>query len=315
MWRIIILLVFLVTGCSDEFIPFIPGTEPTTVMYGFVNVDDTINSVRITKSFYGSSSAYELASDTSELFYEKLDAKIQCTTWDSIYTEFPLVKTYIPRDTTGIFQTSKNWVYAYIGHFPPRDSFNFIRVVVVLPTGDTVQTEEMTVFSKPRMIDPSKLTKTISLYNNGSLYIKIEHYMKVGFKLKINFTEMINGRETEKSIEKFYYNSSSSYRINASRFLTILNENILDNDQVEYRRIQGVDIYGYVAGYSLLFYHNAMDTEFDFTTSPFNHIKNGTGFVLPYSVDSIMGLQFDNQTLDSLAHGEFLKKFKFVKWN
>lgn len=316
MWRITIIVAILLTSCSDEFIPFMEGSEPTTVLYGFINVDDTVNSVRITKSFYGSTSAYELARDTNLVFYQNLTAKIQCLVDESaIYSEYALIKTYIPIDTTGIFQTPKNWVYTYHGYFPPRDSFRSIRVIVVLPQGDTVQTTRLHVFSKPRMINPNSATSTISLYDNGAYAVRIEHYMKVGFKMRVNYSEKINGHEENCSLEKFYYNNTSKYYIGPNRFLTMLNENITDNTNVEYRRLIGIDFVGYVAGNGLIFYHNSLGKEYDFTNSPYNYVENGTGLVLPYSKDSIMGVQFDNQTMDSLVNGESFKKFKFVKWN
>ena len=316
MWRIILILVLLLTSCSDEFAPFIRGTEPTAVMYGLINVDDSVNSVRITKSFYGGSSAHDLAKDTNELFYEDLSAKIQCLRDDSVFSEYPLVKTYIPLDTTGIFQTPKNWVYAYIGQFPPRDSFRSIRVVVVLSDGDTVKTSRLHVFTKPQMVYPNKASKTISLYNDGALKIDIFHYMKVGIKIRVNYTEMINGNEVSKSLEKFIYRINYSlFNITPGRFISILNENIMDNPNVEYRKIQSIDIFGYSAGNAFLYYHKIIGTDYDFTKSPYNYIENGTGLVLPYSKDSVMGLQFDQETMDSIVNGEFMKKFHFVKWN
>ncbi|MEO8085820.1 MAG: DUF4249 family protein [Bacteroidota bacterium] len=111
---IIFILTGFLFGCSTDFDTIAPWKE-TMVVYGFLNPNDSIQYIRISKAFLGEGNALVMAQQGDSIYYgDVLDVKMERFIHNALVESHALIKVdTIPKDTNGVFSAPHQEVYAY----------------------------------------------------------------------------------------------------------------------------------------------------------------------------------------------------------
>lgn len=324
MRKLALILVLVLCGCENEFTPYNPVAKPVPIVFGFVDDHDSIHTVRLTKTFTGSADAYELAKDTSKLLYDSVKMIIICMDINyKIIDTLTFHKTYFTPPATGNFNTGKSWYYVSTDKFPTGDNFTCFRLkVFIYDSGDSVRS-----YLIPRtkyrveIRMPDKRSKNISVYNEKITEIRFAGNPTCGVKIRFNYSEVSNDVKTEKSIEKFWYNTNGLIYLSPAKLFMFIKNAIPENPDVDFRVFKNLDFLFYSETTDAIFYYlvlfNSDKSSFssvNFFETVYQDIANGYGMFYWYTKDSVTGLKFDDKTLDSLAAGQYTKNLKFVPY-
>lgn len=159
---IAIISLTLWSSCSTDVDLYTDGKE-TTIVYGYLDVDQDTNYVKITKSFIGD--ATQLAPDYNASNYDyKLNVKLigKFANSSSVTTDYlDTTSVYKPYDPTGIFYSGRDQVLYYTTK-KLKENENY---KLVIERNDSV-----VVSSNVRTISGSKIRKPMVTINFDSDY-------------------------------------------------------------------------------------------------------------------------------------------------
>jgi len=320
------ILILVVCGCSQDFYPNDPNAKPIPILYGFIDTNDSIHSIRLTKTFFGPKDANELAKDTLNLLYDSVKMVIECMDSNlKVIDSLTFHKTYFTPPPSGVFNTGTSWYYVSTDKFPESDAFVRFRLkAIIYDSGDTISTGNayrIPEGERAQIVSPDN-SQTISVYNERTTVIFLSGSDLCGTKLRLRYSEVINDCEIEKSIEQFWLNPKvyQVFYLTPAKLYMFIRNNIPANQDVDFRIFRGLDIFTYGTYKGFVIYSQLFNTDRSFLSdvtffeTPYSNIKNGYGMFYEYSKDSITNLMLDQKTLDSLANGQITKDLKFVRY-
>ncbi|TSA32364.1 MAG: hypothetical protein D4R64_16115 [Porphyromonadaceae bacterium] len=327
MRKLGIIIILVICSCETEFYPYDASVKPIPIVFGMIDTNDSIHSIRLTKTFSGTENAYKLAKDTLNLLYDSVRMIIECLDGNlKVIDSLIFHKTYFIPPSSGIFNTGKGWYYVSTDKFPSADSFVLFRLKVwIYDSGDTIVSRNIYTYStsdRTQILSPSKISQYISVYNESVTTIAYRGHDICGIKLRLHYFEIRNDTKTDKSIEEFWLdtNGSGAFRLTPARLFMFIRNTIPENPDVDFRIFSGLDIFSYAAPKAFVIYNQLFNTDRSFYSditffeTPYSDITNGYGLFYEYTKDSIISLKFDEKTLDSLASGQYTKKLKFVSY-
>jgi len=324
MKRVSLFLLVILCSCEQQFCPYIPNAKPSPIVFGLLDAHDSIHAIRLTKTFSGPDDANELAKDAANLLYDSVKMVVQCLDKSSnVVDSLTFHKVYFTPTSSGIFNTTKSWYYISTDRFPASDSYSFLRLKVwIYDTNEEFTSKKayaLREIERIKIYNPSRLSKTISVYNDKVTEINYSGMGSLGIKIRFNYSEVIDNVKYDKQIEDFWFISGTVYLTPAKLFMFIKNT-LPDDSDVDYRVFNSLDILAYGAVSNIGYYQQLFNSDdgLFYTESFFetvnNDIINGYGIFCGYSKDSVLGLKFDQKTLDSLVDGQYTKELKFVRY-
>jgi len=329
MRKLAVILVLVLCGCENDFNPLVPGTKTVPVVYGFMDTNDSIHTIRLTKTFYGTESAYEMAKDSSNLLYDSVNLFIECMNLNDtkVIDTLTFHKTYFTPPANGIFNTGRSWYYVSTDTFPSIDSSESCRLRgYIYDSGDSIGSPIVYTYSKRdriRVESPTKLSNYFSVYSTSdATRLDFEGLRPCQVKIRFNYFDVSNNVKTEKSTEKVWsIIPKQDFKISPAKLFMFIRNGIPENPDVDYRKFESLDIWVYGGPNDVLDMYNRLFTtdrdlfvEVGFSDTPYPDIINGYGMFYGYTKDSVTGLKFDDKTLDSLAAGQYTKNLKFVPY-
>ncbi len=172
--------------------------KDVTIVYSILNLNDTIQYVKINKAFLGSANAYDMAKNSDSLFYKSIN-KVSLQQgrtnsngdWEGYGQEIILQKTTdIPKDS-GIFANDRNDIFYTTEKLQKNDTYNEYRLVIDVPNKDLI-TATTKVFDNLTVKEPTTW---------GSR--KVNFASSVPYTVKWNSTK--DARLYEVTVRYWYY--------------------------------------------------------------------------------------------------------------
>lgn len=319
-WVRIIMILLFFGSCRVEFDPHDPDFAAVPIVFGLIDTDDSIHTIRLTKSFIGHQDAYDLAKDTVNLLYDSVRMIIQCLDINlNVVDSLLFRKVYFNSTSDGVFSSAKSWYYLSTDKFPQKDSFLRFRLKAWIYDSKTtiISTAIYRYYLKDRtrICLPSPKSKTISVYNEDITKIGCCGIDHLGIRIRFNYIEVRDDRQIEKRIEKFWFEETGEMVLTPAKLYMFIKNAINVDENVDFRIFNSLDILSYSSSQDLVFYNTLFNQEGKFFETPNSNIVNGYGLFGGYSKDSLVGLKFGQRTLDSLAYGQYTKGLKFVSYH
>ncbi len=318
VWSILLLL--LLCSCKNELNVNLDN-DGLPVTYCVLDVDDTVQQLRLAKSFFPESGELQQDHMTIKRWEEPVEIYIE--EWKD--NDHPAVYDFYPADTirqdTGFFNNPSfslyqtafkplpNTLYYIYLIFPERNYFSFASTVTV----------DHTEILNPAAIPGRKVTFSdlddfiVELrpppnaeFHQFSFLLTVEEYLSTGFNLDyFNF----GGQVYEENRGQIL-----NHLLNSDRFYLDLIDRYDELSGDEYRRITGLEFVVYSYGTELRLYNRLYNNGAQpWEIQSYSSFKNGFGLFSSKSKSRTANLEFSNLTWDLLTGDSRYKPLKFIK--
>jgi hypothetical protein len=292
---------------------------PTPIIYCILNQDDTVQTLRLSRSYLSTNAQNPPLSVDSLLVKGKVIITIETVENSLVTSQYGLQQYPIIKDP-GFFPNSLQWIYQ--GHFELKDN-TFYRLIVEIKEWDYLAYSSFQSLGEFRLIDPSyPEAREIHLLSDHNLII---HWTRapnasvyqVGFR--VNFKEILNDVTQEKSIiilfaTAFWRNDPGAfytYNFNSNYFYKKIAESILVDNRI-LRQLTDIDVFVIAGSESVGFYLNAQGLQDPFQFFDYNNLINGQGVFGSCRTVETKGFRLDKQSIDSLAYGKYTTNLNFL---
>lgn len=340
--RIISLFLFLLVSvsCEVEFNPNIIST-PTPVVYGIIHSQDSIYSVRLTKTFIGAGSAFDFARISDSLYYKGARVFLETRTpAGKLVEKVELEETIIDERLPGIFSQVPNKVYqtdASKFHIRPEyfaalgQEYNLTLNLIAEIPGLTEPVKASTKLrSVPRITEPRFTFVKVYLYSEEPYWMQwSDSNEESSFEIlvRMRYKDVYYDDEQNRAVEwvltGIEANETSfpggvrkvySYYFRPENFYSQVRAAIQEDPEVEVRVVKDIDFEILSTNREMEFYREIYEISDDYRGTGFSNIENGIGLFTTYSSAGIYGLQLGQTEKDSLALGRYTKHLGFTRW-
>jgi hypothetical protein len=329
--------VVVVSSCNDSFEPNL-ASSPTPVVYGVICPQDSIYSVRLTKTFIGAGDALDYAGMADSIYYagarvflETRSPSGQLVGW----TE--MVERTIEDRVPGIFATRPNRIFQADSsqiRLRPEDftgtgqsyNVNLCLKVVVPGRRDTISAATR-LRSVPKLTEPRFTFVKVYFYTEEPFMMEWldtneESYFQI--LVRMHYTDFLYDEEREMTAEwvlsgietnmtgypggehKFY-----SYYFRPENFYAKVRSVIRADPEVEARVCRKVDFIVLSSNREMEYYRDVYEIADDYHGTGYTNITNGLGIFTTFSSTGIYGLELGQTEQDSLAAGRYTRHLKF----
>lgn len=333
-------LTILGSCSTEEFNPNL-SADPTPVVYGIIHPQDSLYSVRLTRTFNGAGSAYDLARITDSLYYKNAKVYLETrTSGGKLVERVELAETVINERLPGIFAEAPNIIYQ-------TDASNFhIRPEYYTSQGKEYNLTLNLIAEIPGLADPvvaaTKLRSLPRITKPQFSFMKVYFYSEEPFGMewmdtnsdsdfeilvKLKYRDILYDGERDQVatwvLTGVDVNQTSfpggerkvySYYFRPENFYAKLAASIKDDPEVEARIAGTIDFVILSTNREMQFYRDIYEISDDYHGSGYSNIQNGLGLFTTYSSAGIFNLQLGQTELDSLAKGRYTKHLLFKNW-
>lgn len=327
-----------ISSCQVDFDPSLYG-DPFPVVYGCICPEDSIQYIRLNRSFTGETNAVEMLNNPDSNYFE--DAVVKLSLYNPI-TDSLVFQKEISRTMIGAGDDNLNpashptWLYTIPTAELPLTLYNthYINLKAVLTV--YIPSSKITCYATTNVYE-----KPWPLYPTENLHIDVDLYGAAPFKITwfsrgskyqeclvhFNFLEYKSGVGLKKTAILKYWIPfpmndvpiSEEYQVEhffyPVTFWNRLNKAIPDDDEVEYRKFVDLDFEITGAGNEYYDYTDLEERNEDYGLDNFtSNIVNGRGVFFSKRKLKLEGHRLGNKTLDSLANGELTRHLRFVKY-
>jgi hypothetical protein len=335
---LLFILPIVLVSCTNDF--DINGEyEDHTVVYGLLNAYAETHYIKVTKSFLGDKSAYEMAQEADSLYYDdnlvvymdefKLEVDYFTNTEEWVFLRrIAYARTTaneIPKDSLsfdggeGVFSTEKNYLYKANATISGGRKY---RLVVHVPGKDSIWSEAMspvkagikTPVTPYLFLTDDELEYSWRPVLNGYLYQPILH-----FRVQETLNGKIDTNVVDLAFSEKQISSSSGVQkiqLGGEAFFEKVAGKI---DVVEGVEREAIDLYivMYIAGEDFAMYRevSSASSGFNQTKGEYTNIVNGHGLFDFVSKTASGKLEPDRLTKAMLHNHELTKDLGFVEVN
>lgn len=335
-----ILIVILNLSCSPEFEPHIQS-EPTPVVYGIINPDDSLYQVRLTKSFIGPGNAYNYALIPDSIYYNGARVFFETRNLKGLLIDkTELTQTQISNREPGNFLIEPNMVY--------QTDFNSIRlrqdilesdgipynldlfVTVQIPGRTDTIMSRTRLKTMPGIINPSSNFRKVYFYGELPFFMEWVHedddnYFEI--KVIMRYKDVLEDGEREnevfwvlKGIEPnehtfpFGKRTIYSYYFRPENFYSQVRAVVPNDPRVKGRAIRSLDFIILTSDGAIKILNETEKISNDYNGAVYSNITNGLGLFTSYVEAGVYNQRLGQRELDSLAEGIYTKHLRFSRW-
>lgn len=334
------LILVLAISCDVEFNPNIIST-PTPVVYGIIHPQDSIYSVRLTKTFIGPGSAYDFARIADSIYYKGARVYLETRTpAGKLVEKVELTETEIGDRLPGIFAQAPNIIFQTDSskfHIRPEyfaslgQEYNLtLNLIAEIPGLATPVKASTRLRAVPRITEPRFTFFKVYFYNEEPYWMQWmdtnEESMfeiLVRMRYKDVYYDDEQDRVAEWVLTGIDANETSfpggtrkvySYYFRPENFYSQVRAAIQEDPEVEVRVVRDIDFEILSTNREMEFYRDIYEISDDYRGTGFSNIENGIGLFTTYSSAGIFSLQLGQTELDSLAGGRYTRHLKFSRW-
>ncbi|MFA5816316.1 MAG: hypothetical protein WC865_11915 [Bacteroidales bacterium] len=317
-YLVFIVLMGLTWSCETE-IDVVDESGSVPVVYCILNQDDTIHSLRLSRSYLTKNAQNPPVSIDSLVVKGKVNITIETVENSQVLSENRLLPYPISKDS-GFFPSDLQWIYQ--ANFKMKVN-TLYRLIIEIKDWDYVAYSSIQSLGDFDLVDPGyPEARKIHLLDDHNPLI---HWTRsqnaavyqVGFR--VHFKEIRGDQSQDKSIiilltTAFYRNDPGAfytYSINSNFFYKRLAESIpVDNTLL--RQFINTDVFVIAGSESIGFYLNAQEKQDPFQFFDYKNLINGQGVFGSCKTKETKGFKIDDQSLDSLAYGSYTKQLNFL---
>lgn len=328
----LLLILVFVFSCNPKVDVF-EEWKDITVIYGLLNQSDSIQYIRVSKSFAGYGNSYDMAKVPDSFFYKPNTLVAYMEEWlnNKLNKIIELKLDSTIKRNEGVFSNEKNY------YFYTKEPLNANATYKLF-----VKIKEKIVFSETNLIPGHNLV--ITKQTTNSIVPVDNNYIKIDFTtpklgkiyqcyLRFFYYEVFPNDTVKKYLDMHLYKGISqttngneiiSFSYPSISFYENLANYIKETDNLLYRVVakNAVQIIIYVGSQDLYAYMQSTEptTSVVLDKPIFTNIKNGIGiFTSRYTkygrIDSLT-----QRTVDSIAYSKYTKHLKFLdfynsNWN
>jgi hypothetical protein len=337
---LIIFILILTTSCESGFNPNLT-TAPTPLVYGIISPQDSLYSIRLTKTFIGEGNALDYAKIPDSIYYKGAKVFLETRDLSGITVErVELQERTIEDRLSGIFATTPNLVFqtdASKIHLRPEYfttsgrsyDLNLFIEAIIPGYQDTVRSVTR-LRSVPRLTEPRSTIMKVYLYNDYPFKMEWmdtneENYFQI--LIRMHYTDILYDDKREMIAEWVLTgidaNETSfpggtrkvyTYYFLPENFYSKIRSVIKADPEVEARVCNKIDFAILSSNREMEYYRNVYEISDDYHGAGYTNIENGYGLFTTYSSTGIYGMTLGERELDSLAHGKYTKGLKFVNF-
>lgn len=334
---ILLLVFFLSSSCSSDFNANL-DSDPIPIVYGSICPDDSIQYIRVTRSFAGQSNAYLSAKQEDSIYIKNANVELAFIFHQNgeefFRKKMELIALEYPKNP-GLFITEPNLVFAIPTKQLPIDMNQGASVMykvnlsIEFPDFNSYCGSETLVYRRIRAVYPKEKGNKIrlDLYGNNRARITWISEKKLVQQLLVRFNYQNHYRDSVTNHHALLeYNRPS---IGASEGETViftnyfysdvfwnrLNSAIPKTDSIRYRSFVDIDFIILSAGAEYENFITTSDFNVDYIANNYSsNIINGRGLFFSKRRLDLTGHKLHPKTLDSLVNGQSTKNLNFIKW-
>ncbi len=312
-------------GCKTDFDVIAPYRE-IPVVYGLLNVSDTVQWVRIQKAFLGEGNALVMAQQPDSTSYaDILDVKIEEYAGNKYLRTLSLVRDSSVAKEQGLFPSSPNFLYRTQPGENVVAGNRYVLRVHNLKTDSlvTAGTEVVDSISIVKPVDQPQIE--IKWYTGNPLQVQWtsndEGYL-YQLAIRFHFTEenLITGASTPMTLNWIFpevrrnqaQQGSFLIEVNGEDFYKFVGASLEQNNNVK-RHIGTLDFSFTVAGEDFATYVdvNHPPTGINQNIPAFTNVEGGIGVFSSRLTQSLDGKNMDKRSRDSLIFGSYTELLGF----
>lgn len=339
--RTILLIICTITlSCNSEFEPHI-FSEPTPVVYGVINPQDSLYQIRLSKSFIGPGNAYNYAKTPDSIYYDEARVFLESRNYNGkAIDKVELFPVEIQARKEGIFATTPNLAY--------QTDFKSIRLrpeilaqdgiayevdlflLVEIPGLDEPVESSTRLKTEPGIINPKGNYQKVYFYGEVPFYMEWTHnnpntYFEI--KVVMHYREILENGEREAEahwiLTGIELNENNfpggvktiyTYHFRAENFYSQIRAAIPLDPEVKGRAISSVDFIILTSDGAIKDYNDIDQIADDYRGASYTNITNGLGLFSSYNTKGVYNQRLGQRELDSLALGMYTRHLHFSRW-
>jgi hypothetical protein len=309
--------LFILFGCETD-INVIEPSKPVPVVYCILNQDSDVQYLSLTRSYITEDATIPPQEQDSILFARATKIAVEEIIGGEVSRRL-FFSPYEVKKDSGFFPSTERWAYRAEFKVKPETDYRLIIYIdafekIAYSTCFTVGDFNITnpVYPEVRyihMLPDHNLSFYWTKSRNAAIY-------QLGFVM--HYLEM--GDETlEKEIliplKSIFYLSTTNnlftYPVNSTNFYTYLAQS-LTVDPGLLRKCESIDAVIISGGEELGYYMRTQESGQAFSLMDYSNIQNGIGIFSSKVVRRINGFKLTEQSIDSLAYGQFTRDLNFV---
>ena len=323
IFNIIILLVFAFYYSCEDDIEVFSGEESVPIVYCLLNPYDTVQYVRISRTYIVEKRTNSITSSVDSLYFDG-EILIALEYWenDQIKETIKFEQYEGLVKDPGVFPTNKNILFR---SFQKIHSESTYKLNIYLKEKEKIIFGEIITVGDIEIIDPNPFFKrkiTLSSEQNYAIRFNLAPeawiYQTV---INFNYDEISEEDTIKKSFEWAQKNTKPDFlkrdfiitRLNGAKFFQDLTNELEENPNIKRKAVD----------FSFKFYYGSADLRFyveSITPSSgvlqekptYTNFLNAQGVFSSLSVKEIENIQLSKIMIDSLAHSKLSKNFGFV---
>ncbi len=314
-------LSILLWSCSNDF-DVTADYKEFTVVYGILDQGDSVQYIKIGKSYLGdTTSALVIAQESDSLYQNDIAAYLE-----EIDNAGNILNTYVlslvdgnnepdlPLKPEGIFANSPNYLYKLSQSLNPESTY---KLNIENPSSEELITAETQLIDGIKINFPKENLEVSWVGPKVRIrWISSKNALQYSLIIRIKYQEVINGNTTNKHIDWLAMSGVKSQSPNGSESLEFEIEtnslfnyisNNVPNTTVDARIIGTHDYFLTAGGTELVNYINVEEAQSGITEGQikpiYTNINNGLGIFSTRYTEELHDIQYTSRTVDSLVNG------------
>lgn len=328
IWALIVL-----AGCGTNVDILTPDFESLPIIYAVINPYDSVQSVRIERSFRILDEKGARLQDSDSLYYDSVSVNLSGLAQGRMIWRNELIKNYIEKDS-GNFTGQNHHVYCHFGKLdiplvgnsmenPGTPGIDELLITVAIPDIGKTVVATAPVFSPVFVLNNGRQSKDLCLYGNNSTVFSLYAvpgkpgvmYEGQEIRFYVQIEEYASAKHQTRLLE--WYTSQGfidGYRMTPERFYNRLMMGLAGSDSVEARVIKNIDVEMTLSAITFgeYVYRSNFEGVID---QPFTSMDGALGVFTTKSKGKLSGLTLDRTSLDSLCNSPKWKHLRFVHWD
>ena len=325
------LLIFC-ASCESELIIMTPDFQPTPVIYGLLDPFDSIQCIRVQRSFQILDKEGAMLNDSDSLYFKNVDVWVRGLTNNEMVWEYNLVKTDAIKDS-GRFTGNKHHVYQILDTFPISiigasmrqagiPDVEKLRLDIDILELDVHLSAESPIFS-PVVIIGSPSSRTASVYGSSATMFtyftqSLDKTAKCNYgeiEFTVHFVETTDNGSYDRDISWHTTNGfSGGYILTPENFFNRILRELSGADSANVRVFRDFDIKTTLAQQDFGDYHSNISPWEGIIEYPISGIENAYGYFFTKTTGTLMSIGLDRKSLDSLCNSPNWSHLKFKHW-
>lgn len=324
--------LLLLYACNTGVDILTPNFQSAPIIYGVTDPFDSVQSVRIQRSFLIRDKNGALLQDPDSLYYDSVQVYLGGLLKDQETWRIELKRTSVEKNI-GSFTGANHHIYKHTGKLPVQlknESSDYpgtpdieeISLTINILDINKSYYSKSPVFSPVMVLNNGRHSKSISLYGtNVTVFILYAAcglpgvlYEGNEIRFRAGILEYSDSGVYPKTVEWFTSQGFlNGYEMTPERFYNRLMMGLDLSDSIEVRVLEDIEVEMTVAAKSFgeYFYQSQWDGMVDI---PFTNIPGAMGVFTTKSKGKLTGLSLDKRSLDSLCYGQKWKHLKFAHW-